>query len=58
MYIDGKIKGIINTYNRSGKYYQVLATYGVSYGRHTVEIVNQATSSHPNFIFDGVALRR
>ena len=55
VYIDGVDKGIIDTYRSSVAARQLLASYSVTFGKHTVKIVNQATSGRPSIYLDAVA---
>lgn len=57
VYIDGKLRSTIDTYSKQAKYRQILGTFSLRYGRHTVKVINQATSKRPNFIFDGLVVQ-
>lgn len=55
VYIDGVDKGIVDSYRSATAARQVLAAYSVPFGRHTVKIVNLATSGRPTVYIDAVA---
>ena len=58
VYVDGTLRATVNTHTTTSTNRVVASKYGwTADGKHTIKIVNQATSGHPRVTVDGFLTR-
>ncbi len=56
VYIDGRRRATVDTFDSARAHRQIVWETGLSSGTHTIKVVNLATPGHPRIDIDGVVI--